>query len=145
MSLCAEFEGRAAFAVVYLEEAHPTDGWMYPAVRHFVAQHTALGERRAAAAILQQEMEAILHKEEEEEQQQQKPAASTSSSSLTPPASLPRLLVDTMENKASLAFGALPERLAIVVNGRVHFLGGKGPEMYSVADCRAALAKLLGT
>ena len=143
MSLCAEFEGRAAFAVVYLEEAHPTDGRMYPAVRHFVAQHTALGERRAAAAILQQEMEAILHKEEQ--QQQQKPAASTSSSSLTRPASLPRLLVDTMENKASLAFGALPERLAIVVNGRVHFLGGKGPEMYSVADCRAALAKLLGT
>lgn len=129
--------------MVYLEEAHPTDGWMYPAVRHFVAQHTALGERRAAAAILQQEMEAILHKEEQ--QQQQKPAASTSSSSLTRPASLPRLLVDTMENKASLAFGALPERLAIVVNGRVHFLGGKGPEMYSVADCRAALAKLLGT
>ena len=129
--------------MVYLEEAHPTDGRMYPAVRHFVAQHTALGERRAAAAILQQEMEAILHKEEQ--QQQQKPAASTSSSSLTRPASLPRLLVDTMENKASLAFGALPERLAIVVNGRVHFLGGKGPEMYSVADCRAALAKLLGT
>ena len=129
--------------MVYLEEAHPTDGWMYPAVRHFVAQHTALGERRAAAAILQQEMEAILHKEEQ--QQQQKPAASTSSSSLTRSASLPRLLVDTMENKASLAFGALHERLAIVVNGRVHFLGGKGPEMYSVADCRAALAKLLGT
>ena len=129
--------------MVYLEEAHPTDGWMYPAVRHFVAQHTALGERRAAAAILQQEMEAILHKEEQ--QQQQKPAASTSSSSLTRSASLPRLLVDTMENKASLAFGALPERLAIVVNGRVHFLGGKGPEMYSVADCREALAKLLGT
>ena len=27
--LAEEFQGRARFAVVYLEEAHPTDGWMY--------------------------------------------------------------------------------------------------------------------
>jgi hypothetical protein len=32
MSLSAEFEGKANFLVVYLEEAHPTDGWMYGAV-----------------------------------------------------------------------------------------------------------------
>lgn len=88
-----------------------------------IPQHEKMTDRRAAALLLVQEMEKI--------------SAATGSSS-----SVLRLFVDTMANSASLAFGALPERLVVLVDGKVAFLGGKGPEDYSVKECREALAKL---
>jgi thyroxine 5-deiodinase len=95
------------FAVVYLEEAHPTNGWLYPSVEHYIEQHTALTDRVAAASILEQRLV-----------------------ELTADGNAPRvpIYVDGMDNAVSLAFGALPERLAIVVDGRVEFIGGRGPE-----------------
>lgn len=54
---------------------------MYPAVKYFIRQHTALKERRAAASILEQEMAKIFAD-----------ASKTKSGT----AALPRLLVDTM-------------------------------------------------
>ena len=44
--------GRVDAAVVYLEEAHPTDGWMYGGVEHLLPQATELEQRLAAARIL---------------------------------------------------------------------------------------------
>lgn len=52
---------------------------MYPAVKYFIRQHTALKERRAAASILEQEMAKIF-----------------ADASKSGTAALPRLLVDTM-------------------------------------------------
>jgi thyroxine 5-deiodinase len=127
--MCAEFEGRATFVVVYLEEAHPTDGWMFEAVVHQVAQHTSSEERHCAAKVLQGELDTAIAAA-----QLGAPAAAT--------VRTPNILVDSMANLASTTFGALPERLAVLVEGKVVFLGGKGPEDYSVADCKAALAAL---
>ena len=38
---------------------------------------------------------------------------------------------------------ARPERLAIVVDDKVVFIGGKGPEEYSMTEAEVALAGLL--
>ena len=109
----------ADFAIVYLEEAHPTDGWMYESVTHLIAQHTTIRARCDAATQLLGEL-----------------------SARGAPADLP-LVVDTLSNSASFAFGALPERLVIVQRGVVQFIGGKGPEEYSVQEARIALHRLL--
>lgn len=107
--------------MVYLEEAHPVDGWLYESVTHLIRQHTTEHERRNAASILGGELQKL-----------DAPQDGT----------LP-LVVDTMTNAASLAFGALPERLVILRNGRVRFIGGKGPEEYSIAEAQQALREVL--
>lgn len=115
--------GQADLAVVYIEEAHPTDGWLYPAVSHFVAQHTALEGRLAAAAVLREAID-----------------SACASAGTTPSIAL---FTDTMANTASLAFGALPERLVVLLDGRVEFIGGPGPGEYSMPAAETALAELL--
>ena len=107
--------------MVYLEEAHPTDGWLYESVTHFIRQHTTERERCDAASILGGELQK-LHAPQD--------------------GTLP-LVVDTMTNAASLAFGALPERLVILRKGRVMFIGGKGPEEYSIGEAQQALREIL--
>ena len=59
------------------------------------------------------------------------------------PADLP-LVVDTLSNAASLAYGALPERIVIIKGGIVRFIGGKGPEQYSIDAAREALQQIVG-
>jgi hypothetical protein len=113
-----EFAAVADFALIYVEEAHPTDGWMYGAVKHFVKQPTTLAQRSSNAQVLAEELRKL-------------DAHDIS------------LCVDTMNNDAAMAFGALPERLAVVKNGTVRFIGGEGPHLYSVAACADAVRKLL--
>ena len=110
---------------MYLEEAHPTDGWMYGAVEHAVAQHTGLDDRLAAARLLRAALDGV---------------ARVDGAGLPPP--IP-LYADLPENGASIAFGALPERLAILLDGRVAFIGGPGPGDYSVPAAERALEALL--
>jgi len=88
---------------------------------HLIPQHRTLKERCAAARILATELMARGAPDEEE---------------------LP-LVVDTLANAASVAYGALPERLVILQDGVVRFVGGKGPEQYSVSEARAALTRQL--
>jgi len=114
-----EYADVADFAIIYLEEAHPTDGWMYGQVKHFTKQPVTLAQRSTMARVLADEMKAL----------QAAPAIS--------------LCVDLMDNAASNAFGALPERLVILKDGKVQFVGGAGPFDYSVPACNAALKKLL--
>jgi hypothetical protein len=93
---------------------------MYGAVTHFVAQPTTLDERLVAAKKLEKELSKIDTK------------------------GRMQIFVDDMENSTSRAFGALPERLAIVFESKLVFLGGRGPEDYSIEECRLGLKTLLG-
>ena len=99
VALSARLAERADFVVIYVEEAHPCDGWRHDGVRHLVAQHTSLDERRRAAAKLRTEL-------------------------LCCGANLRRLrlAVDLMGNAAALAFGALPARLALLLDGHLVWL-----------------------
>lgn len=127
--MAGDYEGRAHFAVVYMEEAHPTDGWMTSNVKHRIAQHTSLEQRAAAATVLESELASLFAGEPR--------LVATVGLSLTP------VLVDGMDNLAATTFGALPERLAILVDGELRFLGGRGPDDYSLLACRDALDQLL--
>ena len=118
--LAAREGERADFVVVYIAEAHPTDGWLYPAVDYKIKQPIEIEERLAAARILH-----------------------TKKENIEGDVKIP-LLVDSMTNSAALCFGALPERRAIVVDGTVAWIGGDGPMNYSVQRCAKALSALQG-
>lgn len=97
-------------------------------MEHFFRQHTRLEERLAAARVLGGKLAELAELDG------------------GPPL---RLFADTMSDAASLDFGALPERLVILSRDSgtdevaVSFIGGKGPESYSVTDAAAALAAML--
>lgn len=118
----AQSQPLADFVVVYVAEAHPTDGWMYPAVEHHVKQHTVMKDRVEAASVLAKRL------------------CELASENGTP--QIP-LYADTMGDSAAKGFGALPERLAIIHNGQVVFIGGKGPEAYSIPEVKKALVQIL--
>ena len=128
VSFARKHANAADFVIIYLEEAHPTDGWMYPAVQHFIAQHTAIEQRLAAASLLATELNQF---------------GNGSGSVFDGDATTVKLYVDSMLNTASVQFGALPERLAIIMDGKVCWIGGKGPMEYSIPKAEEALQRLM--
>lgn len=119
MAFQRECEAEADFALVYIEEAHPTDGWTISAVKDAIKQPMKMEERLVGARRLEEHLGVL-----------------EASPAIT-------LCVDHMDNAASLAFGALPERLVILKGGVVRFIGGRGPEAYSIEECRTALQALI--
>ena len=95
----------ADFVVVYIEEAHPTDGWAFPD-NVPISQHRTLEERLTAAALL------------------------TTSSH---PANM-TMVADTMSNELNLAYGGLYERLYVIHNGTVAYQGQRGPVGFRPGD-----------
>jgi type I thyroxine 5'-deiodinase len=112
------FRGRAAFAVVYIAEAHAEDGWQTTSNRQegvIIRQHTTLDERRAAARRCARELAF----------------------------SIP-MLIDDMDDAACRAFSAWPERIYIVDrDGTIAYQGGHGPYDFHPEEARAALERLL--
>ena len=99
--MAADNEDIADFVVVYIEEAHPTDGWVLTTVTnsHQISSHRDIGDRLAAASLL-------------------------------PHATLPdnmSVVVDSMSDELNRAYGAQPERLYVIRDGVVDFEGGHGP------------------
>ena len=105
----ADFESVADFVTIYISEAHAYDEWDYFGNKYKIKQHSSLEERLLAANILL-----------EDEQ-------------LKPPG---LFLVDNMEKDAELLYGAMPERLYIVLDGVIVYVGGKGPIGYKVNGVR---------
>lgn len=159
------YTGLADFTVVYIEEAHPTDGWMYPAVEHFFEQHKEIRSRLKAASVLQGKLNDAVAKAFRTGNILEKkiirarlvpeaeirnrfwlsdlPSTQLLLAGLAAETMEIPLYVDEMSNAASHGFGALPERLAIVMDNTVRFIGGPGPGDYSIPAAAAALADLL--
>ncbi len=54
------------------------------------------------------------------------------------------MLIDSMNDAASRAFAAWPERIYIVnAEGKISYKGGPGPYEFSPADARSHLEELL--
>ena len=53
------------------------------------------------------------------------------------------IYVDQMANEANFAFAAIPERLAILLDNKIEFIGGEGPFDYSIPAAIDHLKKLL--
>ena len=108
------FQDRVEFFVVYVQEAHPTDGWQTDsniADGVLFRQHQSYAEREAVAQ----------------------------SCSLDLHIGLP-IIIEEMDNAIDEAYGAAPERLYLVgVDGKVAYQGGAGPHFFNLDEWERAI------
>ena len=113
-----KYGDEVAFFMVYIKEAHPTDGRQSQAnVREqiLIKQPKSLEERKEVA----EKMCSILKIK-------------------LPP------LVDTIDDKTNKAYAASPDRLYLVgVDGKVVYKGDRGPRGFDARELRDAIAKLV--
>jgi len=105
MSMTKAYDEFFDFANVYICEAHPSDGTWNFEENIKIENHKSIEERIAAAGQLQE----IIGTDPK----------------------VP-LYVDTMADTASKTFASVPERLVVVLDGKMIWQGGKGPVDYSL-------------
>lgn len=109
-----QYKDSVEFFVVYVQEAHPTDGWQVESnVQEGVlfSQHRSYDEREAVA----QSCSIDLH------------------------IGLP-IIIEEMDNAVDEAYGAAPERLYLVdVDGNVAYHGGAGPHFFDLDEWEQAI------
>lgn len=92
--------------LVYIEEAHPSDGWMSTDAPYQIPRHKCLEDRLHAARLMRTEVPGCL------------------------------VVVDSMENASNAAYGAYFDRLYILHEGRIVYQGGRGPEGYRISELK---------
>lgn len=92
--------------VVYIEEAHPSDGWVSTDAPYQIPKHRCLEDRLSAAQLMRTEVPGCA------------------------------VVVDSMENSSNAAYGAYFDRLYVVQEGKVVYQGGRGPERYRISELK---------
>ena len=102
------------FCIIYIQEAHPTDEWSFDGLEDHpdVKQPKTMEDRLDCAQILTKMINYDVD-----------------------------IYVDGLDNKANKAFGAMPERLAVVKDNKVEYIGGTGPFNYSIPELETFLKK----
>jgi hypothetical protein len=116
-----QFKDRAEFFMVYIREAHPTDGWQVP----------------------QNERQGVLVKDPKTLDERNKVAAQACSMLKI---KLP-CLVDGMDDAVNRSYGAWPDRIYVVdKDGKIAVMGAQGPAGFppSVSAARSWLEQNLG-
>lgn len=112
--LWQRYGDRVAFAVVYIREAHPEDGWVATPNREEgirIDDPASDDERRAAAATCALRLRIRMP-----------------------------VLIDPIDDRLARAYGALPDRLYLVGRGgTIAFQGEPGPFGFRPADLEAAI------
>jgi hypothetical protein len=112
--LWERYRDRVAFAVVYIREAHPEDGW----------------------AVLPNRDEDIRVDDPTSNEERSEVAASCA---LRLKIQMP-VLVDPIDDQIASAYGALPDRLYLVGRGgHIAFQGEPGPWGFEPAELQAAI------
>ena len=110
---------RVSFFVVYIQEAHPSDGWQMSINEQdgvVYEQPKTAAEREALAEAC------VLHLE----------------------LSIPTL-IDEMTNAVDRAYAALPERLYLIdAGGRIAYRGEPGPWGFKPQELEAAIGEAVG-
>ena len=104
--VASQYADIADSLLVYIEEAHPSDGWVSSDAPYQIPKHRCIGDRLRAAQLMLSEV----------------------------PGS--RVVIDTMDNSSNAAYGAYFERLYILRDQRVVYQGGRGPEGYRISELR---------
>lgn len=91
--------------MVYIEEAHPTDGWAFENTNISISSHRKLADRIEAARYLEKDSAGKIN-----------------------------VVVDNMKDESNKAYGGLYERLYIIQNGVIEYQGGKGPAGFKVNE-----------
>ncbi len=114
-----KYKDRVEFLLVYVREAHPTDGWQVPA-----------NER---AGVLLPAAKSIEQKEEHATACVRKLNIRFTT------------LIDGMDNKVELDYSGWPDRLYLVAkDGRIAYKGGPGPGGFHPNELEAAIGAELG-
>lgn len=92
--------------LVYIEEAHPSDGWMTTDAPYQIPRHKCLEDRLHAARLMRTEVPSCL------------------------------VVADTMDNESNAAYGAYFDRLYVLHEGRIVYQGGRGPEGYRITELK---------
>jgi type I thyroxine 5'-deiodinase len=111
-----EFEEKADFLVVYIEEAHAAGEFDFSENFYQIGKHGSLSSDRMAAA---EQMIADLD------------------GKIKCP-----VLVDAMNNEAMNAYGARPERMYIILDGKIAYQGARGPMYNDMAEFKQHLEEL---
>jgi len=125
---CSGADAVARFVTVYIEEAHARDEWWLPdspeaADRRSIAAHRTIDDRLAAAQRFRNHAEASF------------PALGGPDAPL---------LCDSMAGHVVDRYGAYPERLFVLLDGRVAYVGGRGPFGYKLDEVQYWLASRFG-
>ena len=114
----SKYKDQISFFVVYVQEAHPTDGWQADSnLRDAVLfrQHQSYEEREAVADTCSIDLKI----------------------------SLP-ILIEEMDNSIDEAYGAAPERLYVIgSDGKVIYHGGAGPHFFDLDQWERAIENCL--
>ena len=114
------FGDQVAFFVVYVQEAHPTDGWQVDSnVQEGILyrQHQTFDEREAVANVCSLDLHIPLP-----------------------------ILVEEIDNAIDEAYGAAPERLYVIgADGRVAYQGGAGPHFFDLDEWEQAIETCVKT
>lgn len=114
MDLVPKYSNEAVdFLVVYIQEAHPLDDWSFDFEKNKRYHHKTLEDRLEAGEFLTEIVTNV------------------------------PVVVDNMEDGSCTAYGARPERLFIVDNGKIAYEGGIGPFHYDLKDLETSLKRLL--
>ena len=112
------YREEVAFLVVYVQEAHATDGWQ--------------SASNITDGVLFRQHQSFEEREE---------VAQTCSLDLHLP--LP-VLIEEMDNAIDEAYGAAPERLYLIgADGRVAYQGGAGPHFFDLNEWAEAIKECL--
>ncbi len=113
------YKNRVEFLLVYVREAHPTDGWQVPVNQKegvLYADPKTAQERQEIASVCVRKLDIRF------------PA-----------------VVDNIENTTEQAYTAWPDRLYLVdQGGKIAWKGGPGPAGFRPEDLEAQIQKLLG-
>ena len=108
------FRDRVEFFVVYVQEAHPTDGWQTDSNLNdgvLFRQHQSYAEREEVAQTCSLDLHIDLP-----------------------------VIVEEMDNAIDEAYGAAPERLYLVgLDGKVAYQGGAGPHFFNLDEWEWAI------
>ena len=118
--LYSRYNDRVEFFVVYVQEAHPTDGWQTDSNLQdgvLFRQHQSYDEREEVAQTCSLDMH------------------------ITIP-----IVIEEMDNAIDEAYGAAPERLYLIgADGRVAYQGGAGPHFFDLDEWGEAIKECLAT
>jgi hypothetical protein len=110
-----QYRAQVEFFVIYVQEAHPTDGWQVDsnvAEGVLFRQHQSYEERESVAATCSLDLHLALP-----------------------------ILVEELDNAIDEAYGAAPERLYLIgMDGRVAYHGGAGPHFFDLDAWEHAIA-----
>ena len=113
--MSSKFSSAVDFVTVYIEEAHPIEQSNFTGNVE-IPKHQNMEQRIAASQIVEN---------------------SKSSEDCY------SIVVDLMDNQASLAYAALPERLYVVLDGEIIYEGAQGPFGYSLGEVEKCLENVI--